>query len=699
MSQKLQQLSQIIDLDDLPEIFSFLTTPVDTLLQNLRVVKFNNQSYYSLNQSAYGVVVRSEQKIAFELFDTGLVLILNPGLDPLSGETFTDLPLSLHVDWEGIGKLNSFQLNTFSAGIWDSFLKILEYFDLSQAGVVQRILSLNSWDGNTLILAINNEYSENLTADLNTFDDPTMQAESIVDKINDQPSMLANGLDPYKVAYDIYIGSEAPGNRLKKLNELVAVELNGRDTIQFLFDFLIPKFYASVRLSAGLEIPRKFLLPVNAAGEVETNEAIKTTLLFEAGELYFSSQGGFNFQKSLLLTFPPTHPQAEIGKTGLRIGFTNAHLNLSDSTNIPGALAAGYTSEFKGAFVEYASITLPQEWFNSIDQGTLRIAGYNLLIGNTGFSGRLALEYINGTPSPGDDYLDLKIGNWEVGFNHFAMTFKQNVITDSFIGGRLKIPKLKNSLGEVARVYLNGHLNEAGDFNFTASEPAGIPFNIFDFVTINFLTLELGRQNDVFYLGTSAQIWFENPIMEKLLKGQKIMVPKLRIYENGNFEIAGDSTLHGRLQGFLRGLIHEDTVNKRGERLVPASALSELRHFSCVKGGAVMDNYLSDVKISEVPEGVKFEFPALDEDLFYRPISGVRLWAMCKHIDMKNHDRSNYYSETERLSLPQNEINELTVALPDLPEGMARVHIYGLQVYVEGLPSKDRRMNGCRWRG
>jgi hypothetical protein len=259
MSQKLQPLSQIIDIDDLPEIFSFLTTPVDTLLQNLRVVKFNNQSYYALDQSAYWLVVRSEQKLAFELFGTGLVLILNPGLDPSSGETFTDLPLSIHVDWKGNGKLDNFQLNTFSADVWDSFLTILEYLNLSPEGVIQRILSLNSWDGNTLILAINSEYSENLIADLNTFDDPSIQAISIVDKINDQPSMTANDLDPYKVAYDIFIGSEAPANLLNRLNEPVAIELNGKDTIQFLFDFLIPKFYASVRLSAGLEIPRKFL--------------------------------------------------------------------------------------------------------------------------------------------------------------------------------------------------------------------------------------------------------------------------------------------------------------------------------------------------------------------------------------------------------------------------------------------------------
>ena len=66
MSQKLQALSQIIDIDDLPEIFSFLTTPVDTLLQNLRVVKFNNQSYYALDQSAYWTEVIEKQAITEE---------------------------------------------------------------------------------------------------------------------------------------------------------------------------------------------------------------------------------------------------------------------------------------------------------------------------------------------------------------------------------------------------------------------------------------------------------------------------------------------------------------------------------------------------------------------------------------------------------------------------------------------------------
>ncbi len=129
------------------------------------------------------------------------------------------------------------------------------------------------------------------------------------------------------------------------------------------------------------------------------------------------------------------------------------------------------------------------------------------------------------------------------------MTFKQNVITDSFIAGRLKIPKLKDAAGNDAVVLVKGHLNEAGDFNLTASEPEGIPFNIFDFVTINILTVELGRRADPsnptdssFYIGTSVEIWFENPIMSRILGDQKIVIPKLRVYDNGRFEIVGGST-------------------------------------------------------------------------------------------------------------------------------------------------------------
>lgn len=299
-------------------------------------------------------------------------------------------------------------------------------------------------------------------------------------------------------------------------------------------------------LSLGLQFPTKWLTPVYTGIEDVSGldlddplpDPFRTFLSFNVGSLGYSSERGFQFNQANTFSIN----RSIIGKTGLIVDFQGLKVDLSRDSNIPEADYDDRPPTFMGAFAQYASITLPARWFNSIDNTTLRIAGYNLLIGTGGISGTIGIETVNGTPSPGDDYLDMKIGNWEIGFNHFAMNFKQNVITDSHIAGRLKIPKLKDAQGNDAIVYVNGHLNETGDFNLTASEPEGIPFHIFDFVTINMQTIELGRQDDLFYLGASAEIWFDNALMNKLLGGQKITVPKIRIYENGKFEIVGGAS-------------------------------------------------------------------------------------------------------------------------------------------------------------
>ncbi|TXD82127.1 hypothetical protein ESY86_15790 [Subsaximicrobium wynnwilliamsii] len=131
---------------------------------------------------------------------------------------------------------------------------------------------------------------------------------------------------------------------------------------------------------------------------------------------------------------------------------------------------------------------------------------------------------------------------FEVGFTAFDINFNRNAIVASNILGRLKIPKLKDASGNDALIDINGHLNEEGYFNLTASEVQGIPLSLFDFVTINILSLELGKEDDKFYIGTSCEIWFENPIMNKILNGQKIVIPRLRIYDNGSMEIVGGNS-------------------------------------------------------------------------------------------------------------------------------------------------------------
>src|SRR5690606_15756379 len=145
----------------------------------------------------------------------------------------------------------------------------------------------------------------------------------------------------YEILFQDYILAGSLNESLENLN-LLFFPLLGYDAIGSIKELFIPKIAATLQLSAGLEIPRSTLIPVKANGELEEDENIKTILLFEAGEFVFNSNGDFGFKESLALTFPSSHPKAQIGKTGIRIGFSNARLDLSKNSNISEADAAGY---------------------------------------------------------------------------------------------------------------------------------------------------------------------------------------------------------------------------------------------------------------------------------------------------------------------------------------------------------------------
>lgn len=140
-----------------------------------------------------------------------------------------------------------------------------------------------------------------------------------------------------------------------------------------------------------------------------------------------------------------------------------------------------------------------------------------------------------------------KIGSgdkgFRVGFNKFDIAFKQNKVVGSSIKGVLEIPKFKkkDGQGELLQVGIEGHLYEDGDFNLTASFAKGseLEASLFNVVDFKFNSIELGKQDDDFYIGTACEISFTNDVMKRLLKDQKIIIEKLRIYSDGNIELVG----------------------------------------------------------------------------------------------------------------------------------------------------------------
>jgi uncharacterized protein YegP (UPF0339 family)/regulator of extracellular matrix RemA (YlzA/DUF370 family) len=131
---------------------------------------------------------------------------------------------------------------------------------------------------------------------------------------------------------------------------------------------------------------------------------------------------------------------------------------------------------------------------------------------------------------------------WRLGFNRFDLTFYHGQVTESNLKARIEIPKFKNPSAptEKAIIDLEGHWYSSDDFSLTATFlPTGFPLNLFNFMTVNFLSAEVGKAEDKFFLGTSCEISFENAIMQRVLGDQKIVLPKLRVYEDGSLEIVG----------------------------------------------------------------------------------------------------------------------------------------------------------------
>lgn len=131
---------------------------------------------------------------------------------------------------------------------------------------------------------------------------------------------------------------------------------------------------------------------------------------------------------------------------------------------------------------------------------------------------------------------------FEIWFTSFDMTFQQGHIVESNIQGGIKVPRLKDSLGNDAEIDIYGHLDDDGGFNVTASEQDGFqPISIPEVLDITIKSLEVGRESndDPFYIGTACDIVFTNPIIKKFLGDQVIPVERLRIYSDGSFEIVG----------------------------------------------------------------------------------------------------------------------------------------------------------------
>ncbi|HKP52943.1 MAG TPA: hypothetical protein VJ183_09850 [Chloroflexia bacterium] len=474
-------------------------------------------------------------------------------------EAFVDILLEL-ADIEDrnafIGQIVRVFLNDGSNAYQDFITNLIarigDYDDGGNAGITTEIDNITTQLGIILdevdsLLSNTNLYSIGYLYE-NYQDNDTLQAAvtSIQASINTLSEDFQLDIDLLGDFIQSALGSLSDlDEKFDRLAQLFQSWFDGI-TKQDFYDLVVPQFSLSLEnINAALEFPRNWLLPVvedpvGSGNWVENPDTNKmAALVFTIGKLKVSTKKGFEFENQSSFSFE----RAMIGKTGILLQFSGLKVDMSKAYNIPEAEVDGRPEDFMGMYAESASVTLPAKWFKEPDGTNAEIYGEKLLIGTGGLSGKIGLRALGG-----DNMFWVKLGEssgFELGFSSFDITFKQNKVESSNISGAMKIarfvyPEGHANAGQPVEIGVTGHIQDDGDFNLTASTDPPFPIELENVFVYHIRSLELGRDDDKFYIGTSGKLEFQGFLKDTLKLGP-IDVEKLRIYSDGSIEIEGGS--------------------------------------------------------------------------------------------------------------------------------------------------------------
>ncbi|MDH7911369.1 hypothetical protein [Winogradskyella sp. SYSU M77433] len=627
-------LSSIVNQDEIPDALGFIKDGIAFLFDKIHFKDLQYSKSPRGDAAFYSLSIVTKDRVDIEIPGTGVFLVLNPDISTANPDnTISAFPITIEYEWRILAYLRSFNLDQFDFSPKAFFETALRVLSISQEQAIANFINTftEPVGGNSSLQQfVNDMHAFNTDAGIDTnIDDNTTLTDVVRDiyvKTQDYATLTAFG------AYILNNNLEETKEKLKVYFQ----SLLPQDIEEYIKDILIPKFRATLLLTAAIEFPRNMLKPVYPEGHPNALEVIpedpgdefpdNVMLSFGEALFYADTEKGFGYNMDIVLN---TNTPAQIGNTGLIIDIHNLKIDLSTEENIVEANLDNRPPEFMGVYMERTDVFLPKKWFKKDTGQTLAITGERLLIGTGGMSGSIALratyakdeagqvtdyfsEYFefnypitvlsNGSPeiindgellphinaleSPYDlrfkfplsitsntngsvynfesesDYYSFinaidvnrfmwfKLGKnpdkaWKIGFDRFDLVFHHGEVIESNLHAQLVIPKLRRVNGETNEngetiIDLTGHWNNEDNFNLTAAFlPTGLDFTLFNFVTINMLSAEVGRQDDNFYIGTSCEIWFQNDIMNKILDGQKIVIPNFRIYDNGNMEIVG----------------------------------------------------------------------------------------------------------------------------------------------------------------
>ncbi|MBV8328827.1 hypothetical protein [Chryseobacterium sp.] len=400
------RLSSVISENDIPDILGFVKDGIVSLLDHIYFKDMQSSKSPKGDSAFYSLSIVSK-KLQIEIPGTEIALVLNP--DSVGGNSnISSFPITVEYQWKVLAFLRMFSVGNFSFDPQQIFEILLTVLNISEEQAIENFIEIFVTPENQNTTAL-----QQLVKDLNKANPgwatPIPQpsgSTSIAEVV--QQIISKEGKEAAMVAFAAYILSNSSDLSLEKV-KIFFNKFLPHDLDEFIKEVVLPKFRATLMLSAAIEFPRSILKPVYPAKHPSTplellpedsNGGPKVSISFGEALFYADTERGFGYNMDMVLNM--SYP-AQIGNTGFVIDIHNLKIDLSKKENIAEADADGRPKEFMGVYMEYTEIFLPKKWFNKQQTGqTIGISANHLLIGTGGLSGNIAIRPTYSTETVGN---------------------------------------------------------------------------------------------------------------------------------------------------------------------------------------------------------------------------------------------------------------------------------------------------------
>jgi hypothetical protein len=479
-------LSELINADDLPEILSFIGGDIEKVFNNVYYKNIQISKKFGGDGAFYSLDILSQQKIQVGIFDSGLNFVLNPDFTDNSVSSF---PITVFWEWEILKSVGIFDATGFSFSPDDLFTLALGIFNISEVQCL--ILAANTF---VVPAGSSTSFFSQLVADINAFySSSIIVEEGIGDPYQSLITQINNiGQTVVTTIFNLYITNDDLTTTLANLTTFFYTFVPS-DFKTYVENLILPTARATLELSAALEFPRNYLLPMvqTSGGFVPDNSTDSSGNLKQAyiqfGDaiLDFDTSTGFGYQTSFAGTLYPTYCQ--IGNTCLIVSFSNVKLDLSQTSSIPDIAAAGYPDSFVGAYIGSAALIINGFGTDSTTNESASISVSNFIVGTGGVSGKVTLA--------DQGILYHNFGSFSAELDTFSLTFLQNVITNCTISGLITLNNYQIN-GQPAKIKIQAQIKDDKSFSVTALPQA----NLFTITLQNVFNMPLATDNLMDYI-------------------------------------------------------------------------------------------------------------------------------------------------------------------------------------------------------